>query len=260
MSQDTPNTPQPTFQSSSQTLPPPQWQQPPDADQPYRKFKQGQRQQPFPQYQSRLPEPPKPPKPPKKRYKLLRNKWFWIAVGGFVALYVIVSALSGGMTSTTSPTSDATQPAQDTQPVQQAQPTQAQPTVAPTQVPTVSSAQLETVYKASTTSTTVATLDKDGNVDQGKDVHFTATILNFVKDDSGNTAGANVDDPNTSGVIQVAFPSGTDLSQLNTGDTLEVWGTDDGTSSGANAFGATVQEVGISALYLTDQTTGYHAG
>jgi cytoskeletal protein RodZ len=284
MSQDTPNTLLPPFQSSSQTLPPPQWQQPPDPDQQYREFKQGQQPFPqYPQYQSRLPDPPKPPK---KLHKLLRNEWFWIAVGSFVALSVIVSALSGGMTSTTPPTSDATQPAQntqpvqqaqptqaqptvaptqvptaqDTQPVQQAQPTQAQPTVAPTQVPTVSPAQLEAVYKASTTSTTVATLDKDGNVDQGKDVHFTATILNFVKDDSGNTAGANVDDPNTSGVIQVAFPSGTDLSQLNTGDTLEVWGTDAGVSSGPNAFGATVQEVGIAALYMTDQTTGYHAG
>jgi cytoskeletal protein RodZ len=260
MSQDTPNTLLPPFQSSSQTLPPPQWQQPPDPDQQYREFKQGQQQQPFPQYpqyQSRLPDPPKPPK---KRYKLLRNEWFWIAVGSFVALSVIVSALSGGMTSTTPPTSVATQPAQDTQPVQQAQPTQAQPTVAPTQVPTASPAQLETVYKASTTSTTVATLDKDGNVDQGKDVHFTATILNFVKDDSGNTAGANVDDPNTSGVIQVVFPQGTDLSRLNTGDTLEVWGTDAGVSSGPNAYGATVQEVGIAALYMADQTTGYHAG
>jgi hypothetical protein len=137
----------------------------------------------------------------------------------------------------------------------------AQPTVAPTKAPpTVSPAQLETAYKASTINTTVATLDKDGNVDNGKDVHFTSTILNFVKDDSGNTAGANVDDPNTSGVIQVVFPQGTDLSRLNTGDTLEVWGTDAGVSSGPNAFGATVQEVGIGALYMTDQTTGYHAG
>src|SRR6266699_1438925 len=238
MSQDTPNTLQPPVLSSSQTLPPP------DPNQQYREFKQGQQPFPqYPQYQSRLPDPPKPPK---KRYKLLRNKWFWIAVGGFVALSVIVSALSGGMTSTTPPTSDATQPAQNTQPVQQAQPTQAQPTVAPTQaqptvaptqVPTASPAQLEAVYKASTTSTTVATLDKDGNVDQGKDVHFTATILNFVKDDSGNTAGANVDDPNTSGVIQVVFPQGTDLSRLNTDDTLEVWGTEAGVSSGPNAFG-----------------------
>ena len=100
-------------------------------------------------------------------------------------------------------------------------------------------------------------MDKDGNNDQGNDVHFTCSILSFVKDSSGNTAGANVDDPNSSSVIQVAFPDGTDLSQLNTGDTLEVWGTDDGTSSGTNAYGATIQEVGVSAAYMTDQTTGY---
>lgn len=103
----------------------------------------------------------------------------------------------------------------------------------------------------------IATLDKDGNNDQGNTVHFTCAILNFVKDSSGNTAGANVDDPNASGVIQVAFPAGTDLGQLNTGDTLEVWGVDDGTSSGQNVFGATVQEVGVAAAYMTDQTTSY---
>ena len=109
-----------------------------------------------------------------------------------------------------------------------------QPTLAPTPkpTPTVSAAQLEATYKASTTDTTIATLDKDGNADQGKDVHFTCTILNFVKDSNGNTAGANVDDPNTSGVVQIAFPTNTDLSQLNTGDILEVWGTDEGTQAG----------------------------
>lgn len=178
----------------------------------------------------------------------------------FIVIGGTVSALSGG-NSSTAPTSDTAQPAA-TQPAQPATTAPANPTQAPepTQVPTLTPAQIEKAYKAITTSTTVANLDKDGNNDLGKDVHFTATILNFVKDDSGNTAGANVTDPNTSGVIQVGFPSGTDLSQLNTGDTLEVWGTDGGTSSGTNAFGATIQEVGVSASYMTDQTTGYHAG
>jgi hypothetical protein len=111
--------------------------------------------------------------------------------------------------------------------------------------------------KASTLNTTVATLDKDSNADKGKNVHFTATILNFVKDSNGNTAGANVDNGFTSGVIQVVFPSGTDLSKLNTGDTIEVWGVDEGAFSGKNAFGATIQEVGIGARYMSDQTTGY---
>ena len=90
-------------------------------------------------------------------------------------------------------------------------------------------------------------------------MHFTCTILNFVKDSNGNTAGANVDDPNTSGVVQIAFPANTDLSQLNTDDALEVWGTDEGTQTGQNAFGATIQEVGVLALYMTDKTTNYQA-
>jgi hypothetical protein len=88
-------------------------------------------------------------------------------------------------------------------------------------------------------------------------VHFTATIVNFVKDDSGNTAGANVNDGLDSGVIQVLFPSGTDISKINQGDSIEVWGSDQGTFSGQNAFGATIQEVAVGAIYLNDQTTMY---
>ena len=122
---------------------------------------------------------------------------------------------------------------------------------------TASSTLSEPDYKARTTNTTVANLDKDSNQDKGADVHFTATILNFVKDSNGNTAGANVDNGLTSGVVQVEFTSGTDLSRINTGDSIEVWGVDQGSFSGTNAFGATVQEVAVSAVYMTDQTTGY---
>jgi hypothetical protein len=119
----------------------------------------------------------------------------------------------------------------------------------------------EQQYKDTTTYFTVANLDKGGNDDSGKDVHFIGTILNFVKDSNGNTAATNVTDPDTIGsVIQVGFPAGTDVSQLNTGDRLEVWGTDQGTATGTNAFGATVHEVVISALYMSDQTTGYSVG
>jgi hypothetical protein len=175
-----------------------------------------------------------------------------------VLIAIIVAAASQGGNATTS-TSSETQPTPPTTDQPTSVPTSA-PTVQPTvvtPVPTLSSKQLEAAYKASTTDTTIATLDKDGNADAGKDVHFTATILNFVKDDSGDTAGANVDDPNTSGVVQIAFPPGTDLSQLNEGDTIEVWGTNGGTATGQNAFGATIQEVVISANYMTDKTTGY---
>lgn len=187
--------------------------------------------------------------PPKKSRKLLRNKWFWIAVIAFIALSGIVTALSGGNSSTTPTSNTATQATQ--------QATQA-PTTQPTQAPTISAKLLEATYKASTTTTTVSALDKNGNTWKDKDVHFTAVISGFVKDDSGNTAGANVDDPNGgSGVIQIAFPPNTDISRLNQDDTIEIWGLDGGTASGQNAFGATVQEVVVSALYLTDKTTGY---
>ena len=58
-------------------------------------------------------------------------------------------------------------------------------------------------------------------------------------------------------IIQILFPSGTDLTKLNDGDIVEVWGTDEGVFSGKNAFGGTVQEVAISAQYMTDETTNY---
>jgi len=196
---------------------------------------------------------PPPPPAPKKPGK---GKFVAIGCGGLVALVVfivlIAAIASAGGKSSTAPTSNATQPAQ--------QVTQAP--AKPTQVPkpTQAPAQAEQAYKAGATDTTVAGLDKDGNNGKGNIVHFTARILGFVKDNSGNTAGANVDDPNTLGVIQVEFPAGTDISQLNTGDTLEVWGEDGGTASGTNAFGATIQEVFVSGMYMTDKTTGYHAG
>lgn len=182
-----------------------------------------QQQPDHPQYQQPQTEPQSqmtpPPQWPPAATKKPRRRWPWI-VGIIVAIIVLTVIIGGLFYKNTSSTA--------------------------------------TFSPANVIDTTVATLDKDGNSDSGKSVHFTATILNFVKDSNGNTAGANVDDPNTSGVIQVGFPDGTDLSHLNTGDTLEVWGVDAGTSSGTNAFGATIQEVGVAAASMTDQTTGYH--
>src|SRR6266567_9480546 len=116
-------------------------------------------------------------------------------------------------------------------------------------------------FRASAQETTVENLDKDGNADKGKNVFFTCTISSFVKDDSGNTAGANVRGTDTSSFtfIQIGFPANTDITKLNTGDTLQVWGTDQGVFSGQNALGGTVQEVEVTAAYMTDVTTGYGA-
>jgi hypothetical protein len=194
---------------------------------------------PYPQ-SSLLPPLPQPP-PPKKRKPTV----FFVVI--IVALFVVLGAV--GALTAPAPSSQSSNDASTAQ----ATPPTDTPTDTPTDIPTMSAQD----YKALTTDTTVATLDKDGNADQGKDVHFTCEILDFVKDSNGNTAGANVDDPNTSGVLQVIFPASTDLSQLNTNDTLEVWGSDDGTSSGQNAYGATIQEVGVTAVSMTDHTTRY---
>ena len=115
-------------------------------------------------------------------------------VGGFLAICVIGSLSSTSSASNENQTGSSTQAAQDVTAIalnstaiaQDNQTVTSAQTTATT-IPTVSAAELETTYKASTTDTTIATLDKDGNADQGKDVHFTCTILNFVKDSSGNT-------------------------------------------------------------------------
>src|SRR5260221_5293627 len=156
--------------------------------------------------------------PPKRPW--YKRTWTWyrtrsrrtqIIIAAVIIIFVLTSAIvsavtpaapSQNNTATPAPTQPAAQ--QNSQPTQA--PTQAPTHAQPTQAPTQSPAQTEAAYKASATDTTVATLDKDGNNDSGNIVHFTATILNFVKDSSGNTAGANVNDPNTSAVVQVAFP------------------------------------------------------
>ena len=198
---------------------------------------------PYPQFQTPVPGTGQP----KKKH----GPWFWILIAfGILIVFSMCMSISqaanqsGSVNNTSASATDTLAPT-DT------------PTDTP--VPTLSSTQVEKVYKASTTSITVDNLDKEGNNDKGKDVHFTCKILKFVKDNSGNTAGANVEAPDSysTSIIQIAFPSGTDVTKLNEGDILEVWGTDEGVFSGQNAFGGTVQEVGIAAQYMTDNTTNY---
>lgn len=128
------------------------------------------------------------------------------------------------------------------------------PVPPPTPVPTESPAQ----YKASAKSVTVADIAKDPNTYKGKTVKFTAVIANFVHDSNGNTAGANVLDPNDySSVIQIAFTPDFSLAHVNKGDTIQVWGQGLGAFSGTNAFGATITEGAVQEVYLHDSTTGY---
>ena len=238
----------------------------------YSQFQQQHYQQPAqpdvqPQQQWQWQQPYPPQKPPVKKPQM---SWIWLLTAlmtGVIVGMIVGYAIHTPVVSPDSTTTVNTQAAEQPTVIPTTQPTVI-PTTAPKPKPTVKPAptqspvQIERAYKTGTVNTTIDALDKDGNSDQGKDVHFTGTIGNFVKDDSGNTAGANINTPASSfslSVVQVAFPSNTDLSRLNQGDTIEVWGVDDGVSSGQNAYGGTVQEVGITTLYMTDQTTGYQA-
>lgn len=133
-----------------------------------------------------------------------------------------------------------------------------QATIPPAPTATPQPVESEAQYKASATSVTVADIAKDPNSYQGKSIHFTAVIANFVQDSNGNTAGANVDDPNDfSSVVQIAFTPSFSLTHVNKGDTIEVWGQGLGSFSGTNAFGATITEGGVQEVYLHDSTSGY---
>ncbi len=136
---------------------------------------------PYPQFQTPVPGTGQP----KKKH----GPWFWILIAfGILIVFSMCMSISqaanqsGSVNNTSASATDTLAPT-DT------------PTDTP--VPTLSSTQVEKVYKASTTSITVDNLDKEGNNDKGKDVHFTCKILKFVKDNSGNTAGANVITPQT---------------------------------------------------------------
>ncbi len=285
----------PSFWGNMQ--PPQQWQGPQPTNQPFNpQFPSGQyppvpqqgqfpqqgypQQQSYPQQQGHLPQsypqqqyqqPPMmpPPTPPKKK-AWYKRPW------GIVLIVFLSLGVCGGISSTFSSANGAKNTATDS--VAQAATTvpttvvhTTQPSAVPTHkpkpkptatpAPTQSLTQIEASYKAKTTDTTVGDIDKQGDAYKGNHVHFTCKILNFVKDDSGTTAGANVDDPNdsTTSVVQITLPIGADLSQLNQGDSVEVWGDDGGTVSGTNAFGATIQEVVVVSLYMTDQTTGYQS-
>lgn len=106
---------------------------------------------------------------------------------------------------------------------------------------------------------TVAGIAKDPNSYKGQTVKFDAVILNFVQDSNGNTAGANVSDPNDySSFIQIEFTPGLSVKNINKGDTVAVWGQVLGAFSGTNAYGGTITEGAVQEVYLHDTNTGYN--
>ena len=90
-------------------------------------------------------------------------------------------------------------------------------------------------------------------------VTFTADIVNFLQDSSGNTTAMNVSDPNDpTSVAYVQLSSTADVSQMNKGDIIVIWGDGQGSVSGKNSYGGTVNQAGLTEVYLNDQTSNYN--
>lgn len=164
------------------------------------------------------------------------------------------TALStSGQSSTSTSSQSNGQSAAAAQPTDTAAPTDT-PAPTATPVPTESPAH----YKGSAAPVTIADIAKDPNAYNGKTVTFWAVIVGFAHDSSGNTAGANVVDPNDySSVIQIAFTPSFVVANVNKGDTIEVWGQGMGAFTGTNAYGGTITEGAAQEVYLDDSTTGY---
>lgn len=116
-------------------------------------------------------------------------------------------------------------------------------------------------FETSAKAVTVADMYKDPNAYAGKTVYFTCTVDNFPKDENGNVSAINCSDPNDfSSNVQVNIKdAGVDITKVNKGDLIQVDALGDGTLSGTNAFGGTIQTAGVTIGigYFEDKTTGF---
>ncbi len=107
---------------------------------------------------------------------------------------------------------------------------------------------------------TVANIYKSPNSYKDKSIVFTCSVSGFPKDNNGNVAGLNCNDPNNYGSnVQVAIGSDVDVTKINDNDTIKVYGMGLGAIKGNNAFGAEITTGGVMGLYINDLTTGYRS-
>lgn len=131
------------------------------------------------------------------------------------------------------------------------------PTPTPAPTPTPLSATIND-FKLECSPVTVSQIVNDPAIYYPGAVTFTATIDDFLQNSSGETAAMNVTDPNDpTSVLYVQLSLWADVTQMNKGDTVVIWGTGEGTVSGKNGFGGSIQEAAVQENYLTDTTTGY---
>ena len=134
--------------------------------------------------------------------------------------------------------------------------TTAAATLAPT--PTLTQAQVAAAYEASCQHVTVSQMQKQPATYKGSPLTFSAVIVNFLQDSSGNTGAMNVADPTDgSSIAYVQLSSSAQVAHMNKGDKITVWGHGGGALSGQNAYGGTINEAAVDEVYLGDATSGY---
>ncbi len=176
--------------------------------------------------------------------KKSRKKW-WI-IGGIVLLIIIVGNLNSPASKTSASESPTT--------------TSKAATTTTTQAPTttIAHAQVVSAYEASAKAVTVSQLADDPAAYTGETLVFKGTIATFVTDSTGNTGAMNVaglNDPTS--LVYVQLDPLVDVTQMAKGDTVEIWGSGQGSITGQNDFGGTIHEAAVIENYLTDITSGY---
>jgi hypothetical protein len=125
--------------------------------------------------------------------------------------------------------------------------------------PKESQKQIISDYESSAKSVTIANLVKAPNAyGFGQTFEFAGIVANFLQDSSGNTTAMTISDPNDlTSFIYVQISPTCDVTKINKGDKVTIWGDGNGMVTGKNAFGTTVNEFSIIETYLADNATGY---
>ncbi|HEY5108667.1 MAG TPA: hypothetical protein VII96_03560 [Acidimicrobiales bacterium] len=113
-------------------------------------------------------------------------------------------------------------------------------------------------YESATTATTVAQLAANPAAYAGRSVAFTAVIAAFVLDSSGGAMAMYVSEPATpTTVVLVQLSQSDDVTRINTGDTVVIWGDATGRVNYANTIGQPADVTNVNQVYLSDRTSGY---
>ena len=200
-----------------------------------------------PQWPAPLPKPP-------KRHHRFRN-FVVLPIGALVILFVVIGIVGNANNKNTAGTKSTT--ATTTTPAATTTAPAATTTTPAATTTTLPLAQARAAYKASAQPVTVSQLVNDPSYYNGDVVEVGGTIVSFVHDSSGDPVGMNLSGTDAVADLYVQLSSTADVTQMNTGDTVTIWGDGAGTTSGTNAFGATLNFATIDEVYLTDATSGY---